>query len=152
MTPSPHNGEKTVEDETFPKAYRFNAERREMYLALLAVGVRRTAAARKAGVNPLTAYRHIHGNPRFAEQVAMAEHEANEAMERALYKNGIEKNNVIAQLAWLNNRMPDRWVDRRSVVMITDQALEAEAVSLRRRLAELEAKTPYEQLPSGEAE
>lgn len=77
----------------------------------------------------------------------MAEFEANEAMEMALYKNGIEKNNVIAQLAWLNNRMPDRWVDRRSVVVITDQALEAEAVTLRRRLAELEGG-PYEQLPA----
>ena len=31
---------------------------------------------------------------------------------RALYNNAVTGNNVVAQLFWLKNRMPDRWRDR----------------------------------------
>lgn len=74
----------------------------------------------------------------FGGAVHEAEMEANEAMENALWTNGVVHMSVVAQQVWLYNRMPDQWRDmRRAEIVINAEMVDAE---IRRLTAELERR------------
>lgn len=91
----------------------FSAVKRQAYLDALRSGAWRTAAAEAAGVHFSTVRRHMLADPDFAAAVGEAELDANTAVENALYRRALE-GHVVAALAWLYSRAPDRWRDMRS--------------------------------------
>jgi hypothetical protein len=92
--------------------YKFDAERKEAYLAELRKGTRRHAAARAVGISPSTVCLHIRDDEEFRRARDLAEQEANETVEDALYQAALS-GNVVACQVWLYNRWPDRWADKR---------------------------------------
>jgi hypothetical protein len=94
------------------RAHKFNAKRQALYLAELAAGKRRGEAAEAVGVDRTTVYKHRLENPEFAVLESQAEVDACDEVEDALRQAALS-GNVPAALAWLYNRSPDRWQDRR---------------------------------------
>jgi hypothetical protein len=94
--------------------YKFDAERREEFLQLLRDGGRRMMSARAVGIDPRTVQRYIANHDNFRHAVREAEMEANEVVEDALFQTATS-GNVTAMLAWLYNRDPDQWADRRQM-------------------------------------
>ena len=95
---------------------KFDKQRQEAYLALLREGVGRCAAARKVGVHRSTVNNKMNKDPKFLAAVNEAEMEACEVIEMALFA-AAKKGNVTAQQVILYNRMPEKWKDRRNVVV-----------------------------------
>lgn len=91
---------------------KFDETRRTAYLAILRDGGRRRAAARSVGIHPETVSRYIARHPAFADEVTLAEMEANEVVEDALFL-AAKKGNVTAMQLWLYNRDPEHWSDRK---------------------------------------
>ncbi len=93
---------------------KFGKRRQRAYLEALRNGARRGAAAASVGVTRQTVWAYRREHPEFAEAEEQAEMEANELVEDSLFQAAVS-GNVVASLAWLYNRMPDRWQDRRNV-------------------------------------
>jgi hypothetical protein len=93
---------------------KLNDERREELLDRLRNGFRRMSACRSVGVAYGTFQEHVTRDPAFAEAVKLAEREANEAVEEALFDAAIS-GNVTACFGWLYNRDPEQWADRRNL-------------------------------------
>jgi len=96
------------------RSVKFDTLKREKYLELLAAGGRRCASARAVGVSYETTRQYRYANPDFQELVELAEQEANEKVETALFDAALA-GNVTACLAWLYSRCPERWRDMRNV-------------------------------------
>lgn len=97
-----------------PGAEKFDITRREAYLQLLREGQRRCASARAVGVHPWTVSNYGRRHPGWAREVTLAEMEANELVENALFKTATEGSVPAAQF-WLVNRDPENWADKKSV-------------------------------------
>jgi ubiquinone/menaquinone biosynthesis C-methylase UbiE len=93
---------------------KFDAVKKEQYLASLRSGIGRTLAADKTGVSRQTLSNHRTRYPAFAEDESLAETHADEKVENALYEAAVS-GNVTAIQVWLYNRQPGKWADRRSV-------------------------------------
>lgn len=92
---------------------KFNVDKQNRYLGLLASGMRRGEAARGAGVSRQAVFYHCQQHPEFAKKQDEAEAMACDIVEDALWKKCIE-GNVTAIIFWLMNRgEPGRWKDRR---------------------------------------
>jgi hypothetical protein len=99
---------------------KFDATRKEEFLALLAKGIRPSNAAKKVGIDRRTYQNHINKYPKFAEACTRAEMDANELIEQSLFNSAL-KGNVTAQQVWLYNRDPERWQDKRNVTVGGDK-------------------------------
>jgi len=95
------------------KPYKFTDKKKKEYLDLLRDGGRRHASARSVGISPWTAVNHMNEDEEFRNEVELAEMEANERVEDALFM-AAESGNVTAIQVWLYNRAPDRWTDKRN--------------------------------------
>ena len=93
---------------------RFTKTKKEAYLRYLRDGMRRGIAAQAVGVSRETVRLHYNRYESFRKAVEVAELEANEAVEDALYQAALA-GNVVACQVWLYNRMPDRWADKRNL-------------------------------------
>lgn len=102
------------------KREKFDSTRREIFLDLLRKGVRRTQACKKTGISRPTFNKTMNNNPKFAAEVAQAEVDANELVEQAMFNSAL-KGNVTAQQVWLYNRDPERWQDKRNLVLVGDK-------------------------------
>ena len=91
------------------RAEKFDRTKKNEYLALLEDGKRRGTAARAVGVSLRTVQKHRIRYPSFAVEESLAEMDADDVVEDALYVNATENNNVVAQQVWLYNRRKDRW-------------------------------------------
>lgn len=120
------------------KPRRFTEEVRLAYLVKLAAGVPKTTAAYEVGVTPSTVWDYINAHPEFADQARLAMAVVDDRVEEALMNKALG-GDVIAAQVWLYNRRPSRWQDRRKVVHVTDDAINAEIESLK---AELERFKP----------
>ena len=96
------------------KPYKFDELKRTRYLELLATGSRRGIAARTVGVTPKCVWDYRRQHTKFRKAESMAEMEANEQVEDALFQAAIS-GNVVACQVWLYNRQPDRWMDKRNL-------------------------------------
>jgi len=105
------------------KPYKFTDKKKKEYLDLLRDGGRRHASARSVGISPWTAVNHMNEDGEFRNEVELAEMEANERVEDALFM-AAESGNVTAIQVWLYNRAPDRWTDKRNPPK-TDDSTEA---------------------------
>jgi len=124
---------------------KFGATKRAAYLAALGKGTGRYKAAKAVGMSAEGVRDYARKHPEFAEEIAVAEMDANEAVECALYRRATE-GNIAAICIWLFNRMPDRWADKRhvqhegDVTIKTPQEIEAmqqEIKALDRQFARL---------------
>jgi len=91
---------------------KFDTEKKEAYLELLRQGGRRCASAIAVGVHRHTPANHMKTNRQFARDVSLAEMDANQLVEDALFKAALNGNTTAMQV-WLYNRDPERWADRR---------------------------------------
>jgi len=103
-----------------PTRQKFDATRRELFLGLLRKGIRRSNACIKVGISRATFSTYMNANPKFVEEVALAEYDSNELIEQAMFNTAL-KGNVTAQQVILYNRMPERWRDRRNIVLSGDR-------------------------------
>lgn len=99
---------------------KFDAIRKEEFLALIAKGIRPANACKKVGIHRSTYCAHVNQYPKFAEAVTRAEMDANELVEQALFNSAL-KGNPTAQQVWLYNRAPDRWQDKRNLTIGGDK-------------------------------
>jgi len=95
-------------------AYKFTETKKAEFLSVLRDGSRRIAACQAIGIHHQTFVAHYKKSSEFAKQVDLAEMEANERVEDALYQAALS-GNVTAIQVWLYNRMPDTWADKRQV-------------------------------------
>lgn len=95
---------------------KFNATRRTAYLALLAEGRRPRQAARAVGLHPATINNYRKRHPAFEQEEVLAQMEANELVEEALFEAAASGNVPAAQF-WLTNRDPENWRDKRSATI-----------------------------------
>lgn len=97
------------------RAIRFTKPKQQAYLAALREGGRRMAAARSIDVDPSTVWRHMRDEAghltEFGQAVLVAESEADEQVESALYDAAVS-GNVPAIQTWLYNRKSDKWQPR----------------------------------------
>ena len=91
---------------------KFDERRQGAYLNQIRDGMRRTRAAEAVGINYRTVYQERLNNPEFAEKERLAEMEACDVVEDALYNAAIS-GNIRAIEMWLYNRFPTRWTDKR---------------------------------------
>ncbi len=94
---------------------KFDQERREQYLKLVSEGVGLHKAAYASGVSHELVRQYKFRYPEFVKLERAAQQLANGEVESALFRNATIKLNVVAQLAWLYNRCPGRWKDKRNV-------------------------------------
>ena len=97
-----------------PRLLKFGEEKRAEFLALLASGSRRYAAAEKVGISYERVRQVMHGDEGFRQAVDRAEMQANEIVEDSLFQ-AARSGNVTACQVWLYNRSPDRWKDMRNL-------------------------------------
>ena len=119
-------GKKQSPQNPRPRKTKFDAIKREKYLDLLREGGRRQASAHAVGVDHKTVTKAMDSDPDFAAAVSLAEANANEIIENALFKSakgywkgeGEQRRyypgNVTAQQVWLYNRNPEKWKDARN--------------------------------------
>lgn len=91
---------------------KFDAVKREAYLAALRTGARRGAAAESVGISRQSVNNYRKAHPEFVREESEAEGEANELVEDALFEAAVSGNTTAIQV-WLYNRAPERWQDRR---------------------------------------
>jgi hypothetical protein len=126
---------------------KFDDIKKAEYLELLREGTGRCRAARSVGVNIFTVERHMGQYPSFADAVSLAETEADDEVENALYQAAIS-GNVTACQVWLYNRRKDKWTDRRNVrTEITGRdggPIEVDQVELLEKLKKIAQRTIIE--------
>jgi hypothetical protein len=93
---------------------KFDKQKKLRYLELLSDGIGRIKASKDVGVHIVTVERHINKNQAFKDACSLAEMEADEEVENALFE-AARSGNVAAAFGWLYNRRPDRWQDRRNL-------------------------------------
>lgn len=98
--------------EGVPTFVKFAKQRQERYFAALRKGIGRFVAARKAGVSAELIRLYRKSNPEFAAAEIEAEMELDDEVQHSLAKAAF-KGNVAACCAWLYNRRPEEWKDRR---------------------------------------
>jgi predicted transcriptional regulator len=101
-------------DREVIKPYKFTDIKRKKYLELLSEGTRRGVAAKEVGVTRQTVSAYIKENPAFADEVSLAELDATEPVEDALYQAALS-GNVVAIQVWLYNRASEQWKDKRQL-------------------------------------
>src|SRR5262249_11043552 len=137
---------------------KLTREVKERYLEQLAQGVRLCAAAKAVGIHRDTMREAKKNDPEFAEAIKLAQQEANEIIEDALFQTA-RKRNVVACLAWLYNRDPEHWKDMRMAIhqhkeevvhrVNWDDMLGAKRPTTDRITQQIEALLPC---PNGESE
>jgi hypothetical protein len=95
-----------------PTFEKFNTERRGAYLAALRSGKHRCTASRSVGVSHSLVCMYRNEHPEFAKEETAAEMEADGQVVDSLFTTALS-GNVAAICAWLYNRRPDEWKDRR---------------------------------------
>ncbi len=150
--PPPRNGQPTATNGAAAPARtapmhsfrKFNKRRRKEYLAAMAEGSSKATAAESVGVSREYVRLYRNAYPEFAVLEEEAEYSAHGKVEDALYQAAIS-GNVVACFSWLQNRVPERWQDKRLVrnefTGANGGPIELRAVSdeeLGRRIAELE--------------
>ncbi len=115
------------------RPYKFTRIKQEYFLGCLRLGMRRGEAAKCVGISRQQAMNYASAVPEYMKAIEEAEMSANDLMEDALWKTGIE-GNVIAQKFWLLNRSPEKWQDKRAANIaviapnqLTKEQLEIEA-------------------------
>ena len=93
---------------------KFDKQKKLRYLELLADGIGRVKASKDVGVHIVTVERHINKNQAFKDACSLAEMEADEEVENALFE-AARSGNVPAAFGWLYNRRPEKWQDRRNL-------------------------------------
>ena len=93
---------------------KFDKQKKLRYLELLSDGIGRIKASKDVGVHIVTVERHINKNQAFKDACSLAEMEADEEVENALFE-AARSGNVAAAFGWLYNRRPERWQDRRNL-------------------------------------
>lgn len=96
---------------------KFIAEVRAQYLDLLRTGKRRGAAARQLALDPGTVRAYAQQHVEFRQDRRVAEAEADEIIESALFDTA-KDGNVRAIEVWLFNRKPNTWRDKRQVGIV----------------------------------
>ena len=92
---------------------KFDKQKKIRYLELLADGIGRVKASKDVGIHIVTVERHLNKNQAFRDACSLAEMEADEEVENALFE-AARSGNVAAAFGWLYNRQPDKWQDRRN--------------------------------------
>jgi len=87
---------------------KFDSTRREKYLEHLREGMRRGAAAEAIGICRTAIYQYRKKNESFAEEETLAELDACEVVEDALFQ-AAQSGNVTACIFYLCNRGSSRW-------------------------------------------
>ena len=95
--------------------YKFTEVVRMKYLALLAQGYGRTAAADTVGVSPKTVRRYAKGNPGFDEDIMLAERRVVDAAEKALIEVALVEKDLQALKFLLERLDRQKWGDSRTV-------------------------------------
>lgn len=124
------------------KATAITDAKRTKLLKLLREGSRRGAACTAVGISYHTFRTRMKSDSAFAVEVVEAEAEANELVEDALFSTAIA-GNTTAQMFWLSNRDPERWMDRRKQDLHLDGKVEHEhdvRNSLESKLNEIAAR------------
>ncbi len=96
------------------KPYKFTVKKQEKFLQLVSEGSRRGIAAESVGVTRQCVSYLAGHNEEFAKALELAEMDANEQVEDALFQ-AATSGNVVAIQVWLYNRSPQEWADRRRV-------------------------------------
>lgn len=91
---------------------KFGDNEREAYLNLRSEGVGKINAAKGVGVCDDTVRQYAKENPEWDQLDRKAASQANESVENALFQAAL-KGSVAGCCAWLYNREPDTWKDRR---------------------------------------
>lgn len=91
---------------------KFGEQEREAYLGLRANGIGKLNAADGVGVSDETVRQYAKEFPEWDDLDRIAASKANQHVENFLFK-AAEKGNVAACCAWLYNKDPDTWKDRR---------------------------------------
>ena len=84
------------------------AEQKDEYVAALAGGARPVTAAETVGISPVVVIATRRADDAFDEACKIAEEQADEQVEDALFQAAVS-GNVTACITWLFNRAPDRW-------------------------------------------
>jgi hypothetical protein len=99
---------------------KFDEFLKSTFLDLVRQGIGRSNACVKVGITRATLSAHIKRYPKFSEELHLAEMDANELVEMALFRTAIG-GNVTAQQVWLYNRASERWQDKRNVTVGGDK-------------------------------
>lgn len=94
-------------------AYKFGAEKRELYLEAIRKGGRRIESCKAAGIHYETLRLYVNSHPEFQKEIDTAEIIACEPVENALYQRALA-GNLGAIVFYLTNRCAQRWSDRRN--------------------------------------
>jgi hypothetical protein len=100
--------------------YKFTPDKRKAYLELLAKGVRRGAAAEAIGFTRYGVTEYLKRYPEFQKEIDQAEMHEVELVEGFLFE-ACRKGNAAAIFFHLQNRAPDKWVDKRVPKIIIKQ-------------------------------
>lgn len=96
---------------------KFTAEVRTRFFELLREGKRRGVASRMLGLDPGTVRAYAQHHAEFRQERRVAESEADEIIESALFDTARD-GNVRAIEVWLFNRKPNVWRDKRQVGIV----------------------------------
>ena len=116
-----------------PGSFKFTPLKQDIYLGCLRSGMRRGEAARRAGVCRLTVSKYAKAHPEFLALEEQAEVDACDIVEDHMLK-AIEKGNATLIMFWLQNRAPDRWMDRRVPVNVVQNAAPKDLEDLQKQL------------------
>lgn len=113
----------------------------QRYLGEVRTGALRFEAAHAVGVTPRSVQLYASAHPEFADELAEAEAEACEPIERALYEAAVGGEEWAIK-AWLSRRQKERWGDTRAqettnIVIVSAEelaTLEAKLASRQREL------------------
>ena len=100
--------------ETGGNKKKFDKVKKTRYLELLSEGIGRIKASKEVGIHIVTVERHMNKFPAFRDACSLAEMEADEEVENALFE-AARSGHVAAAFGWLYNRRPEKWTDRRNV-------------------------------------
>lgn len=141
MTASDESASRLPQDPHPVQRTKLTPERMEAYLACLAKGMNRTAAAKKARISyrALQDYRRV--DPAFKDAEFLAEQEAGEEIVSALWETA-KNGNVSAQIFLATNLFKDRYKDMRGQKIDVNVAgkVELDAGPALERIAALQAK------------
>lgn len=101
---------------------KFTTEVRGLYLTKLREGKRRGAAAREVGLDPSSVRAYAARHEDFRQERRVAEAEADELVEDAMFVAATKDRNQRAIETWLFNRKPDKWRDKRFVGIVGGRA------------------------------
>lgn len=110
------------------KFRKFGDLERQAYLKLRSEGVGKLNAADGVGISDDTVRQYAKEYPEWDELDRTAASKANQHVENFLFK-AAEKGNVAACCAWLYNKDPENWKDRRKPEMLPPGSIDIESLS-----------------------